>query len=83
VDLTLQTTSTKLTSEQFDQLCSLLGDGIISGIWLYADDKPSVVHATFEALPYLIRALGMGAIRFLQVFFGSLLSPDPEKPDDI
>lgn len=73
MDLTLQTTSpassTKPTSEQFDQLCSLLGDGVISGIWLYADDKPNVVHATFEALPYLIRALGVGVIRFLQVFF--------------
>ena len=69
----MQTTSpgstAKPTSEQFDQLCSLLGDGIISGIWLYAEDKPAVVHATFEVLPCLIRVLGMGTIRFLQVVF--------------
>jgi hypothetical protein len=76
VDLTLQTTTSptsgaKPTSEQFDQLSSLLGDGIISGIWLYAEDKPTVVHATFEALPYVIRSIGMGSIRFLQVLFFS------------
>jgi hypothetical protein len=73
VDLTLQTTDPSLTngakptSEQFDQLCTLLGEGIVSGIWLYAEDKPTVVHATFEAIPYVIKALGMGSIRFLQV----------------
>ncbi len=64
---TTLTTCAKPSSECFDQLCSLLGEGIISGIWLYAEDKPRVVNATFEALPRLILALGMGTIRFLQV----------------
>lgn len=86
VDLTLQTTSPagneNANSERFYQLCSLLGDGIVSGIWLYAEDKPTVVQATFEALPYLIKALGMGTIRFLQVSY-SLLDPDPETSDTI
>jgi len=64
---TTVTTATKPSPERFDQLCSLLGEGIISGIWLYAEGKPRVVNATFEALPQLILALGMGTIRFLQV----------------
>jgi hypothetical protein len=56
-----------LSSERFDQLCSLLGEGIIAGIWLYANDKPLIINATFEVLPHLVGALGMGTIRFLQV----------------
>ncbi len=71
VDLILCTTSVDsgaiLSSERFDQLCSLLGEGIIAGIWLYADDKPLIINATFEVLPHLVGALGMGTIRFLQV----------------
>lgn len=67
VQTTTVTTNAKPSPERFDQLCSLLGEGIISGIWLYAEDKPRVVIATFEALPQLILALGMGTTRFLQV----------------
>lgn len=55
------------SSERFDQLCSLLGEGIIASIWLYADDKPLIINATFEVLPHLIGALGVGTVRFLQV----------------
>ncbi len=44
-----------------------MGQGIISGIWLYAEDKPVVVHATFEALPPLLTALDIGSVRFLKV----------------
>jgi Tti2 family len=57
----------KLSSERFDQLCSLLGEGIISGIWLYAEDKPEVMLATFDSLPQLIAALGIGTMRFMKV----------------
>ncbi|KAF8202549.1 hypothetical protein BJ912DRAFT_445053 [Pholiota molesta] len=54
-------------TERFNELSSLLGEGIISGIWLYAEDKPDVVHATFDALPPLLRALDIGSVRFLKV----------------
>ncbi|KDR80514.1 hypothetical protein GALMADRAFT_240803 [Galerina marginata CBS 339.88] len=74
--LILLTTSigplTKPSSARFDDLSSLLGEGIISGIWLYADDKPEVVKATFEALPDLLRALGIGSVRFLKALIPQL-----------
>jgi hypothetical protein len=54
-------------AERFNELSSLLGEGIISGIWLYAEDKPGVVHASFDALPTLLRALDVGSVRFLKV----------------
>lgn len=73
ISLTTLTTSvspgSKPTSERFDQLSSLLGEGIISGIWLYAEDKPDVIKATFDTLPRLLRALGIGSVRFLKVCF--------------
>ena len=73
ISLTILTTSvspgSKPTSERFDQLSLLLGEGIISGIWLYAEDKPDVIKATFDTLPRLLRALGIGSVRFLKVCF--------------
>jgi hypothetical protein len=57
----------KPSSERFDQLSFLLGEGIISGIWLYAEDKPEVVLATFDSLPQLLAVLGIGTVRFLKV----------------
>ncbi|KAG6833583.1 hypothetical protein H0H87_004210 [Tephrocybe sp. NHM501043] len=68
--LTLLTTNTG-SSEQFDQLCALLGEGVIRGVWLYASDKPEVVLATLNALPPLLRALKIGSARFLKVCFRS------------
>ncbi|PPQ79241.1 hypothetical protein CVT25_002808 [Psilocybe cyanescens] len=41
---------TKPFLNRFNDLSSLLGGGIISGIWIYAEDKPDAVNATFEAL---------------------------------
>ena len=71
ISLVLLTTSamvgTKPSSSRFDELASLLGEGIISDIWLYAEDKPEVVRATFDALPDLLLALSIGSVRFLKV----------------
>lgn len=71
LSLILLTTSigpgSKAPAERFDELSSLLGQGIISGIWLYAEDKPGAIHATFEALPPLLTALDIGSVRFLKV----------------
>ncbi|KAF9530343.1 hypothetical protein CPB83DRAFT_850741 [Crepidotus variabilis] len=79
VDLILLTTSPGST-DRFGQLSSLLGEGVISGIWLYCEDKPSIVNATFNALPYLILTLGIGTVRFLQAIVPQLafaLIPNP------
>uniref|UniRef100_A0A8H7XS72 Uncharacterized protein n=1 Tax=Psilocybe cubensis TaxID=181762 RepID=A0A8H7XS72_PSICU len=71
VSLTLLTTSPspggKPSPDRFNELSSLLGEGIITGIWLYAEDKPDAVNATFEALPFLLKELGIGSIRFMKV----------------
>ncbi|KAG6853227.1 hypothetical protein C0991_005894 [Blastosporella zonata] len=64
--LTLLTTSIG-SSDQFDQLCVLLGEGVIRGIWVYASDNPNVVLASLKALPPLLRALKIGNARFLKV----------------
>jgi len=68
-------TGNKPSSERFDQLASLLGEGIISGIWLYAEDKPEVVLATFDSLPRLVGALGIGTVRFLKALIPQLTHP--------
>ena len=58
---------TRPSPERFDELSSLLGEGIITGIWLYSADKPDVVQATFDALPGLLAELDVGSTRFLKV----------------
>ncbi|KAF8809105.1 hypothetical protein BYT27DRAFT_7232472 [Phlegmacium glaucopus] len=72
---TVDGTGSKPSSERFDQLCALLGEGIISGIWLYAEDKPEVVLATFDSLPQLLRTLGIGTVRFLKALLLQLTHP--------
>lgn len=51
----------------FDQLCLLLGEGVIGGVWFYGYEKEEVILASIEALPNLITALGIGCVRFLKV----------------
>jgi hypothetical protein len=53
--------------DRFNQLCTLLGEGIISGIWLYASEKSEVILASLDALPPVVRALGIGNARYLKV----------------
>jgi hypothetical protein len=59
------------SSDRFDQLCTLVGEGIISGIWLYASENPDVILASLDALPPLVRALGIGNARYLKVCYNS------------
>jgi len=56
------------SSERFSQLCALLGEGIIAGIWLYGSEKPDVILASLNALPSVIRALGIASARYLKVY---------------
>lgn len=56
LELTLLTTRAD-EQAHFDQLCELLGEGVISGVWFYGYDKEDVILASVEALPGLIRVL--------------------------
>ena len=63
---------TKLTTEdgsvaRFDQLCSLLGDNIIGNIWIYASRDLDALEASVDAVPIIVKALGVGASRYLKV----------------
>ncbi|KAF8632025.1 hypothetical protein AX17_004968 [Amanita inopinata Kibby_2008] len=66
VELTLLTTKPG-EKAYFEQLCDVLGEGIISGVWFYGSDKEDAIVASTEALPRLVRALGIGSVRYLQV----------------
>ncbi|KAF8075967.1 hypothetical protein FPV67DRAFT_1469893 [Lyophyllum atratum] len=82
LSLTFLTTSAG-SADHFDQLCALLGEGIISGIWLYAADRPDVLLASLEALPPVLRALSIGNARFLKALITQLvysLKPNPVNP---
>ncbi|KAF9268321.1 hypothetical protein L218DRAFT_608770 [Marasmius fiardii PR-910] len=73
-------TTTPGTRTRFDQLCALLGEGVIGTIWLYGHRKPAVLTASIEALPPLIRALNLGTARFLKALIPQLvhsLCPSP------
>ncbi|KAK0467886.1 uncharacterized protein EV420DRAFT_433076 [Desarmillaria tabescens] len=63
------------TTQQFDQLCALLGDGIIGTVWLYASDSFEVILATVEALPPLMKALDIGIARYLKALVPQLVHP--------
>jgi hypothetical protein len=68
LSLILLTTSPN-SAQRFDQLCGLLGDGIIGGIWLYASDNLGALLASLDALPSVVRSLGIGSVRYLKVTF--------------
>lgn len=60
--------TTQPNSEQrFTQLCALLGDGVIGSVWMYSSEDADVVEASIDVLPILVRALGLGATRYLKV----------------
>ena len=53
--------------QRFDQLCALLGDGIIGTVWIHGMREEAVVLASVDILPPLIKALGIGCARYLKV----------------
>ncbi|EDR04901.1 uncharacterized protein LACBIDRAFT_303763 [Laccaria bicolor S238N-H82] len=68
--------TTQFGSEQrFNELCALLGDGIMEDVWLYSQDKPDAVLATLEALPPVVQALGVGCARYLKDLIPQLVHP--------
>ena len=65
--------TTQSGSEQrFTQLCALLGDGVIGSVWMYSGEDADAVEASVDVLPILVRALGIGATRYLKVNFSTL-----------
>ncbi|KAF8727812.1 hypothetical protein AX14_006966 [Amanita brunnescens Koide BX004] len=79
LELTLLTTRVGERA-YFDQLCELLGEGVISGVWFYGYDQEDVILASIEALPRLITALGIGCVRFLKALIAQLTDPLIPKP---
>ena len=52
---------------RFDQLCAILGDSILGGIWIYAFNDYETIEASMTALPPLLEELGIGTVRYLKV----------------
>jgi Tti2 family len=68
VILNLITKTTRHGSEErFDQLCQLLGKGIIGSLWVYATRDLDSIRATYHAIPSVLELLGFGTIRYLKV----------------
>lgn len=55
------------SAERFEQLCQVLGDGLIGGIWIHAKREPEDIEASVDVLPVLLEALGIGSVRYLKV----------------
>ena len=53
--------------ERFDELCHLLGEDIIGGIWVYATHEQPTIEASMSVVPILVHALGIGTVRYLKV----------------
>lgn len=74
------------SSDRFNQLCTLLGENIIGGIWLYASENSEVILASLDALPLVVRALGIGNARYLKALMLQLihlLLPNPLNPPPV
>ncbi|KAJ6512117.1 hypothetical protein C8R47DRAFT_1093598 [Mycena vitilis] len=63
------------SADRFDQLCSLLGDGIIGGIWPYSSDRLPALLASIDALPSILEIMGVGCARYLKVLVAQLVHP--------
>jgi hypothetical protein len=64
------------SAARFDQLCALLGDGIVGSVWPYASgDRLPALLASIDALPPVLEMLGVGCARYMKVliFFTLLL----------
>lgn len=56
------------SAQRFDQLCALLGDGIISGVWIYAYQDFETIEASLLVLSQVVDELGVGVARYLKVW---------------
>ncbi|KAI0260491.1 hypothetical protein BC834DRAFT_900075 [Gloeopeniophorella convolvens] len=68
--------TTKFGSEErFNQLCALLGDGVIGSVWMYSSGEADAIEASVGALPCLVHALGIGTTRYLKALIPQLTHP--------
>ncbi|KAF8495225.1 hypothetical protein F5888DRAFT_1713222 [Russula emetica] len=63
------------SEQRFNQLCALLGDGVIGSVWMYSSEDADAVEASVDVLPVLVRALGIGATRYLKALIPQLMHP--------
>jgi hypothetical protein len=63
------------SEQRFTQLCALLGDGMVGSVWMYSSEDADAVEASVDVLPILVRALGIGATRYLKVSFSTFIHP--------
>ncbi|KAF8500608.1 hypothetical protein JB92DRAFT_2978385 [Gautieria morchelliformis] len=79
IDLTTPVNSKR----RFDEVCALLGDGIIGGVWIYASTEWATLETSVCALPDVLRELGIGSVRYLKAMISQLAhhltSPMPQR----
>ncbi|KAJ7224242.1 hypothetical protein GGX14DRAFT_649117 [Mycena pura] len=71
----IQLTTVAGSENRFNQLCGLLGDGIIGSIWPYSSDRLEALLASVDALPQVFQSLGIGCARYLKVLITQLVHP--------
>jgi len=62
--------------EYFEQLCELLGDGIIGTVWRYGFNDRDCILSSILVLPKVLTSLGLGCARYLKVISHFLLLSD-------
>ncbi|CCM03990.1 uncharacterized protein FIBRA_06146 [Fibroporia radiculosa] len=82
VSLTLRTTPPG-SEERFNQLCGILGDGIIGGVWIYAARDADAIEASVDVLPMAVQALGIGSVRYLKGIVPQLIYPLTPAPENV
>jgi hypothetical protein len=60
-------TTTPGSEPRASRLFVLLGDGIIGTVWTYGTNAPDSVLASYEVLPDVLKAIGIGSARYLKV----------------
>ncbi|KAH9950053.1 hypothetical protein B0H21DRAFT_724540 [Amylocystis lapponica] len=80
IALVLLTTHAK-SAARFDQLCALLGDGLIGSVWIYASGDPDTLEASLDVLPEAVTALDIGTARYLKALVPQLVLPLASAPE--
>ncbi|KZT12651.1 uncharacterized protein LAESUDRAFT_640616 [Laetiporus sulphureus 93-53] len=77
----IQLTTAPHSAKRFEQLCEVLGDGIVGSVWIYATRESDAIEASVDVLPEAVQALDIGAARYLKAIIPQLvytLVPMPE-----
>ena len=73
----VELTTPPRSAKRFEELCTILGDGIIGSVWLYSSQEPDVLQASLDVLPAVLSTLGIGASRYLKVRDGVISTDTP------